>query len=306
MLKWLILIVSYSYLAYKLITFDQYDELAAHWKQMPASQLWWLVVTLILLPVNMLLEALKWKLFVSKIQKIDIFTSLKSILSGIYTGFFTPNRVGELVGRVAFIDAEKRKSGVTLSIVNILTQNLATIVCGLPAIVIFWRYKNNLLNTENTHYLEYAVLSMLFLVTLYFALPIISGKLDRTKFSTRISAFTACLSVFRFSDLLLILVVALIRYIVYAMQFYFILLFLGVQLLPWEAAVSIPSSYLLITLTPSFSFSEVAIRGSYAVFFINSFSPDVAGIALAGIGVWFVNYAIPMMAGSVIATKKQV
>jgi len=136
-LKWLILIVSYSYLAYKLITFDQYDELAAHWKQMPASQLWWLVVTLILLPVNLLLEALKWKLFVSKIQKIDILTSLKSILSGIYTGFFTPNRVGELVGRVAFIDAEKRKSGVTLSIVNSLTQNLATIVCGLPAIVIF-------------------------------------------------------------------------------------------------------------------------------------------------------------------------
>jgi len=40
-------------------------------------------------------------------------------------------------------------------------------------------------------------------------------------------------------------------------------------------------------------------------FLSNSFSPDVAGIALAGIGVWFVNYAIPMMAGSVIATKNR-
>jgi len=91
-LKWLILIVSYSYLAYKLITFDQYDELAAHWKQMPASQLWWLVVTLILLPVNMLLEALKWKLFVSKIQKSIFSLPLNQFYRAFIPDFYPQPR----------------------------------------------------------------------------------------------------------------------------------------------------------------------------------------------------------------------
>ena len=71
-----------------------------------------------------------------------------------------------------------------------------------------------------------------------------------------------------------------------------------------KALIVIPANYLFITFTPSFSFTEPLIRGSYAVFFVGNFSNHTVGIALAGICLWVVNYVFPMLLGYVVLLKK--
>ena len=139
------MIAAYSFLAYKLISFTHYDQLFAWWRQMPMTQFWWLAAVLVLLPVNWLLEAIKWRMLTANVQKITLGFSIKAVLVGISTGFFTPNRIGELVGRVMYLNVENRKAGVTMSVVNSLTQNLVLVLCGVPACFIYFYSTTNML-----------------------------------------------------------------------------------------------------------------------------------------------------------------
>jgi len=306
LLKWLILFAAYSFLAYKLLTFNQYHELAAQWKQMPLYQYGWLVLVVILLPVNWLLEAIKWKMLISIIQNISIFTSYKAVLTGISTGFFTPNRVGELVGRIMFLKAENRKAGVTLSLVNSLTQNIIMALCGIPACFIFFTRNSVSLATDITRFVLILFVCLIAFGSIYFALPYLSRQISQSRFSSKITAFTSCLSNYSWFYLLNVMFVSLLRYVVFCVQFYFMLRLFNVQLEVWQAIVAIPASYLFVTFTPSVAFSEAAVRSSYAVLFIGAFSGQVVGIALAGISIWMVNFVVPMFVGSVVMVRKRV
>ena len=300
LLKWIVLPAAFSFLAYKLLTFNQYDELLEQWKQLPLSQFWWLGGVFVLLPLNWLLEASKWKQLVSKIQILSLWNALKGVMAGISTGFLTPNRVGELVGRVLYLDADNRKAGVTLSLVNSLTQNIILVLCGVPASALFLSASHGKIELNSTLYLIILIVSLLIFGGIYFQLPRLSSMFKQSRYSEKIKAFTDCLSSYTKKDLLQIMLISLMRYCVFCTQFFFMLRFMGVELSVWQALISIPTTYLLVTFTPSLAFSEVAVRSSYAVLVIGVFSGQVVSIALAGMCIWLVNFVIPMLAGAVV------
>ena len=299
----LIFILSYSFLAYKLITFNRYSELSDELNQIPFSKFSWLAGVFILLPLNWLLESLKWRMLVAKVQNVSLINSLQAVLAGIFTGFFTPNRVGELVGRVGFLEKENQKAGVTLSVVNSLTQNLIMALCGIPACILFYLYKGEILKLNIAGYLSVVSLCLLSFGILYFILPYLSRQLKFKKVAAKLSPFTVCLSDYSKMDLLKVMLVTLIRYSVFCTQFYFILRFFGVSLEVWQALIAIPTSYLFVSFTPSIAFSEAAVRSSYAVLFIGAFSSQEIPIILAGVSIWFVNFVVPMLVGSVVMIK---
>jgi len=301
----LILLASYSFLTYKILTFDHYRELAVQWKQMPLTQLWWFAGVFTLLPVNWFLEALKWKIMTRHVQKINLNSSVQAVLSGISTGFFTPNRVGELVGRVALLHPENRKAGITLSMINSLTQNLIMALCGIPACLFYFSFTDGKLHPDVEHLVFLVLMGILLFGTIYFSLPVWSRHLNSSRLSGKIKTFTDCLTYYNRNDLLQVMGVSLVRYGVFCFQFYCMLQFFGVALTPWQALLAIPTTYLFVTFTPSFAFSEVAVRSSYAVLIIGAFSGQVIGIALAGVCIWVVNFVLPMLAGSVIMVKKK-
>jgi uncharacterized membrane protein YbhN (UPF0104 family) len=302
----LILILSYSFLVYKLITYDHYNEFFAQWKQMPLSQLWWLAAVIVLLPVNWMFETVKWQLLTSGIQKINFKSSLKAVLAGISAGFFTPNRVGEFVGRLMFLNKENRKAGLTLSLVNSLTQNLIMVLCGVPACILFYTSTSGNRNHTIWLYLILLTVCLLIMGMFYFLLPKLSLGIKKIRFYGQIKAFTDCLSDFSFKDLTQIIVVSLVRYTVFCLQFFFMLRFFGIELSSVQALLAIPTNYLFVTFTPSMAFSEAAVRSSFAVLTIGAFSAQIVNIALAGMCIWLVNFVIPMLAGSLVMLKKNI
>jgi len=301
----LIVLASCSFLVYKLCTFQQYEVLFIQWKQMPLSRLWWLAGLLFLLPLNWFLEALKWKFLTSPVQKINITTSIKSVLSGVSTGFFTPNRVGELVGRIAFLEPENRKAGITLSLVNSLTQNVVMACCGILACILFLSVTAGGLQPDMFYFISILMVGVLVLGAVYFTLPRWSLQFKLTRLSVKLKGFTDCLSGYNLRNLLQIILVSFLRYGIFCTQLYFMLRFFHVELTPWQALIAIPTTYLFVTFTPSLAFSEAAVRSSYAVLVVGAFSPQVVNIALAGVCIWTVNVVVPMLAGSVLIIGKK-
>ena len=305
LLKWVTVLVAFAFLFYKLLTFDQYPELISHWKQLPVSHFWWLAGVILLLPFNWVLESLKWKCLVSHVQKINTKEAVKSVLAGISTGFFTPNRVGELVGRVTFLHAENRKAGVTLGVVNSLTQNLIMALCGVPACICFFRMNLAGIQFDKTLYLAGLTLGLLIVGLFYIYLPELSKRLQRSRYAEKVRAFTTCLAGYSGLDLTLVMLLSLGRYLIFSAQFFLMLRFFNVELTVLQALISIPTSYLFVTFTPSWAFSEAAVRSSCAVLVIGAFSGPVVDIALASVLIWAVNFIIPMFFGSLVLVKQK-
>lgn len=297
--KWIVLLAAYLYLTVVLSRFDRYDELWMHFGRMAWPQAVSLVVVLLLLPLNLFLESEKWKLIVSKTEKINLSNAFKAVLAGFASGFLTPNRTGEFLGRIVFLQKTHRKVGVVYSVMNSLTQNLILVVCGLPAAVIYFIVVNKDISPDMEMYFYAVTCIFIALVIFYFALPVLA----KTKIWGRFLSFSSDIRHYSSKDLAQILSFSLMRYAVFSIQFYAMLYFFGVELEGWQAVIAIPANYLFVTFTPSLAFSEAAVRSSYAVVFIGAFSDQLAGIAFAGFTLWFINFGIPMLTGSLILVK---
>ncbi len=296
---WIVMLAAYAYLAVQLSNFKHYPEFFQQLKNVSFFQFSCLVLVFILLPFNWSLEAFKWQKLISTSQPISFQIALKSVFAGIYTGFFTPNRISEMLGRVLFLKSENRKAGAVLSVVNSLTQNIIMTLCGIPACIFFFSRTSKSLNPDGYHFIIWVTLFLFFSLLLYFLLPYLSR---RTWFS-RIASYTAILKAYSHKDLFRILLLSLLRYVVFCTQFFLMLRFFGVALTPLQALIAIPANYLFVTYTPSIAFSEAAVRSSYAILFIGAFSPQLVGIALAGVSIWVVNFCIPLLIGSIIMLR---
>jgi uncharacterized membrane protein YbhN (UPF0104 family) len=62
----------------------------------------------LLMFVNWGIEARKWQLLVSSIQKVSFGRAFRAVFSGQALGFNTPNRMGESAGRAIFLDEGNR------------------------------------------------------------------------------------------------------------------------------------------------------------------------------------------------------
>lgn len=297
---WVFMSVSVFYLAYKLINFDGYSDFRHEWESMNFNQFVWLIFAILLLPINWLSESVKWKIIVSDIQTLSLKVSLKSVLAGYSTGFFSPNRTGDVIGRLIFLNSSNRKTGILLSFLSSITQNMAIAICGIPASFIFFTNKHNDFQFPSVNYLIIISIVLVLLILFFFIIPPLATRIKNVTINQYVKGFRN----FSYSKFLLILVVSFIRFVIFSVQFYAVLQFFGVNLSLVNALVAIPANYLFVTFTPSLAFSEPLIRGSFAVFFIGNYSSHIAGIALAGIFLWIINYVVSMVTGYIILLKK--
>ena len=305
--KWLIFLLAYLFLGYKLVTFDGYGALLEHFSSVSFHDYLFLFFVFLLLPFNLLFEALKWQKLVTGLQPISLGLAFQSVLVGQTGAFFTPNRIGEFPARALMLNKQNMIPAVALGFVGSAMQMLVITLFGL--ITTFLYISNNvspLLSSVSTVSWVVSLLLVLLVIIscalLFGHYKWFYGRLSNSKwqFLNRLGEGFAHLS---FRDAWLIFSFSVLRYFVYSSQFYAMLLFMNVTLTPWQALLSIPTIYLLVTYTPSFAFSEAMVRGSYAIFILSAFSTNDAGMALASILLWCINYCLPMLVGSFFVKK---
>ena len=300
--KWLVLVLTYCFLAYKLFTFEHYAALWQHFQQPNFLHYIWLFIVIALFPLNIFLEAIKWQNLVAKSENISLKQALKAVLAGFSTGFITPNRIGEMAGRMLYVSPGNRKAAILYSFLNSLTQNYVIALVGIPAAILYLAALSGNAIADHTIYLILISLFVLFFTIFQFFIP----TLLTSKFVTKKLQLNTNIVRFSISNLLYINAISFVRFLVFSIQFYFLLLFFGVDITAFQALISIPTSYLLVTFTPSLALSEAAIRSSYAVTVIGFYAPQTAGIAFAGLTLWLLNFGIPMLFGNRLILKSRV
>lgn len=298
------MVAAYGYLIYTFINFEHYEDFSSYFKTHGLENLKYLLGCLILIPLNWLLESAKWKEVLSKIQVLSLWQAIKSVLIGLTSGFFTPNRVGEPVGRSMFLADGNKTKGVICSLICTLSQSFATLFFVCIAIVLACNIVVELEQIPQILLIRnIGIIAAVAVFFLYLTIPFWVGKLKLK--SEKLQDIARAISLISYASLLKVSLYSIVRFAVYSFQYFLMLKFFAVDINFYTAMVLIPINYFLVSIIPSVAFAELGIRGSSALLVMEPLLGNTLGVALAAMSLWFINYVIPMLVGSLLLIKTE-
>ncbi len=276
----------------------------------------YLWIALVLMPVNWLIESIKWKFLIRKIEQVNIWSAFQAVLAGTAISIFTPNRIGDYLGRIFILKKGDRLDGTVATIIGNLSQLLITLIMGSLAIFYFIDDISTQLfglETESSIYFRVLIIIIdLILIYGFFQFPQIEKRLNKNFEIYRypIIRHLNLVAEYKPKELLKVMLLSLLRFIVYSSQFY--LLFLAFQL-PLSLSEGMLMVFLIffgITLVPSIAVAEIGMRGLITIFIVNTlwsykFIPtDVETTLVSATSLlWLINLAIPAIIGGLFIFK---
>ncbi len=222
------------------------------------------LLLILLMPLNWLLEAFKWKVALQGIHPISIWTAFRATISGVSFSVLLPNRVGEYLGRVLYLPADKRATAVAVTMVASMSQLIWTIFFGLLAII----YLYPLLVTKLSLPSSFFILSggiffilLLVLLLLFFRISTVSNRLAIIFNHPRFASWMKGPQQFTRFQLLRLLGLSLLRYFVFLFQYGLALAAFMILLNPLDWIASVCFTFLVLSMAPNFAVAELGIRG---------------------------------------------
>lgn len=275
-------------------------------KAMPfGSSAWkfWLVIIFVF--VNWGMEARKWQLLMKALQPMSFFTAFKSVLCGVTLSLNTPNRIGEYGGRILFVNEGNRIKAITLSIAGGMAQLIITMLMGCFGLMylLFGMDASATLMGISVFWIRIFLYGSLFgtvtFIFFFFRLGILIRLIEKLPYADRFSKYINILETFEAKILLRLLSISFFRYVVFVLQYIFMLQLLQVEQNVWTGFWIITVMFWILAIIPSFAIAELGIRGTVAKTLF-SYSLNTIGILTATFGIWFVNLFIPALIGSLL------
>jgi hypothetical protein len=258
-----------------------------------------IIAVIILMLVNWSIEALKWKLLISKLHKLSFGQSLMAIFAGATISFFTPNRVGDFAGRMVFLPGEVRLSSLLSTFVGNLSQLIVTLICGLGALAVniqyyvSWNHQALILCKAACAAISFLLLISFPFIKLIFLLPIWQKK------QPKLYRYFQHFQHYTYRELMLVLLWSFIRYGVFALQYILLFMISGIAFAPFIISV-IMMVFIVQAVVPSVALTEFAFRGSVAIMIAAPFVQNDYAILTASFALWVINLAIPAALGSLM------
>lgn len=268
-----------------------------------SPKIWNLALVIGLMGVNWSIEAIKWRLSVKAVQRVSFLKAIKAVLSGVSFSVSTPNRVGEYLGRVLYMDDGNRLKTISLTIVGSISQLIVTILMGAIGLLVLRPVieSGNVMSGIWMKVVLYGTVSVFIVLTLfYFRLAWIIKWVDRLPGSSRFAYLVKALEEFHATLLLRLLSLSLLRFVVFIVQYYLLFHLFGVELLWWQTFWAVSVSFLVMAVIPTFAIAELGLRGKVSLILVGLFSTNTAGIIFTTAGIWFINLIIPAIAGSLL------
>ncbi len=309
-----IVVAAYSYLAYRLITFDDYTAFFAYWTQVSVLQLTCLISAFLLFPLNIFFESLKWRSLLHDIAPhMPVREAQRQTYYGFVGAFFTPSRLGEYPSRALLLQHRQRwLSAVALGFVGSLLLVLVILLFGLPAMIELFIGQNLLVESEtigNWHY-SWAIAAFIFLLLLAGCLPQMSRWIER-RFHFRkeqTQQMIHALGELKSKQLCKAFGFSVLRYLTFCVQLVLVLIACDanyqLSIIHSQLFLAIPTYYLLVTVTPTVPAADVAIKGSWAIVIFSAIGGNVASITMATVLMWIINTICPMIVGTFMKRKR--
>ena len=229
--------------------------------------------------INFLVESFKWKIVLKSETNINIFTAIKSVFVGQAFAFYTPNRIGEYVGRTMMLDTENKIIAVGRMAWASYAQMIVTIIMGAIAIYI---------NPPFLPWLRWATpLLLIFALIVYF---------HKVTFSGILKSFNFLQIEMQVKKKLLAL--SFLRYSVYLIQYTWAAHILNIPI-PYIALwVALAVMFLSLSIVPTISITELVIRGQLILLLLSPWYQNSLMLISLSTIIWAVNFLLPAIIGA--------
>ena len=284
--EWGIAIAACVWLVWKLAMYEHYDIVAASLRAMGWKEWGALALALALMPVNMSLEAWRWRtLLIHNAQctmhNFSFAEAQRQVYYSKLAGLITPWRLGEYPARGLLMNGENGANGENggiwpkvLSMGAVGSATMTAAIVGVGALAL--AFSEPVLKLLGDSYLYALVAVILVLsVILYFAPQALKKwvQLNGTLVWKSIGQ-------------------SAIRLTCWCAQLALVLLALKGLALSDLSEVSVwlnmPIYYLLVTITPNVPIVEAGVRGAWAIAVFGTMNA-----ALAGVLLWVINTLLP-------------
>lgn len=270
-----------------------------------APRLGLLALVLVLMALNWGIEAMKWRLQLRNTERLSLWQSMQSVLTGLAVSVITPNRIGEYMGRILYLKNVHKLQGITVTIIGSFAQLIVTGFLGLIGLI--W-YMSRM--SYSAWWLWMLLGSSILLCTvlsyLYFHLHRLLDWVGHVPVLRRIRVYLEIVRRFDRAMLRHILLLSLCRYAVYTLQF---LLLLKLMLVIGPLVDMMFTVWLIfwaMAIVPTIAIAEIGIRGETALFFLGPVCVNPFGIVTASLLLWLINLIIPALLGCLFVFRMKI
>lgn len=276
------------YIFYTQISSISYQKLS----RITPNNLYYLLLVIVLMPLNWGLDFLKWKLILKSNTKIESNVSFKSFLSGIAISAVTPNRIGNFLGRMIWFPNVQKTYLALSTLYSNLAQFIASLTLGCLGYAISKSLpKEIVLSSTNLLFLTFTIIIIILLYLFSFKI----GSVLFKKYKNVFQNLRLHLKRYSFT----FLAVSMLRFLIICLQYYFVLCIFQIE----EITTVFPlvmTLFLFTTVTPSLFMGKLVIRESLALFIFSVIYPNEIVILTSSLLLWFTNLGIPAFAGACI------
>ena len=291
--EWAVALAACAFLGYKLVTFEDYPALWESLRSMAWQQYLALGLCVALMPVNMAIEAWRWRTLWNgdatlngangeanelTDERLTFKEAHRQVYYSKLAGLITPWRLGEYPARGVLITNERMNElgseriwprVLSMGAVGSATMTFAIVLAGVPAIMANGEW----LMVNGEWWIAVGVILLLLVVGLALA-PRLLRQYAEVSYGLIIKSVGQ----------------SLVRLICWCVQLALVLWALEAFSFQPSAISSLFIYYLLVTITPNVPIAEVGVRGAWAIVVFGSMNAAFAGVLL-----WVINTLLPCL-----------
>lgn len=283
-------------IANKLLLQNDFNEQRELFRQnMNGEKFYLFIIAFLLMPVNWLLETVKWRILLQD-GKTSFVNLLKGIIAGVTFGFVTPARSGEFIGRVIYLDDAHKAKVFYLSSIGGIAQTAVTLVVGSLCLTAM-----NLDGFLQGLAVGLACCCVLF----YFRFDVLNKLLSSVPFLVNNGLTISNEELPQPRVQIQVLTIAAVRYGVYLLQYMFVFMFFGVSM---DALLLLLHNALLLlvqSFSPLMPWMDISFRGGSALWIYSDVTDNNIAVVTAAVCIWVINLVLPAVVGYVFIVRRK-
>lgn len=300
-----IFVIVLFYLIYTLVFSDKNISLLQRMeKQLTPTLFLTIFITFLLQFINWGIEAKKFQLILAKKAEVSYATALKSIYAGASTALFTPDRLGNFIGRFVYLKNIDKRVVTAATMLGNYSQLISTITFAFVGVLLalVFNIKITLSQINNTYLILPIAIGWIILNYYFYNPSKLLHFIKRNKWFRKHQDTFNFLEDFSTIESTKILMFSLLRYVIFILQFYSLLIALGINITGLETVCFSGFLYLFTTLIPSPLLGNLGTREVIALLLLSNFENSEMAL-VASLLVWLINVIIPSVIGSFFVLK---
>ena len=260
----------------------------------------WLGLAILLMPINWLLESLKCQVFTRSFTQLTVWQHLRAVLAGVTFSLFTPNRLGDYLGRLLVIPEAHKGQVLVATLAAGYVQLIVLLVLGWLGALYFLPTFTALAWSTLAPFVFVGLGGTILLIILLLQVGQLLLFVKKWPRIQRMAWVRHSINVARSYDRRQITTAlgwAVLRYSVYSVQYYCMLQCTGLDLAAAPALAGIATVFLLQTSVPLPPALGLLARGEIALFVWGVFGANDLSVLTASYGLFLLNLLLPGLWG---------